>query len=422
MRNHSLIGFMVRKHLDYVSRFKFSINSGIPELDSAVKTLFRWHGKPNNFDFMGRLGREESFRLFELEKVVNGDAGFIKIDDECKLQAIESDLITKATGAPDSVNDEGLVCDDFGRITDYAICRRVPKQNKPVFDHLEPKNNIIFDGYWGRFSSQNRGVSPLSSALTTIADLHESFSYNLLKAKMQALFGLAITRDSANGDFEAGSTGGIDFSPNGLTMVDLLPGEDVKMLESKSPSTEFISGSYLFIHLAMIALDIPITSFDSRRSSFSARIADLNEYEVSTDYKRQKNKYARQEYSDWLLAQLWDDARFSNIKQIATKNKLSLFDVCELVKWVPAGSPWLDKKKQVQGDQISISLGLDNPVDACRRRGGDVFENIDKIAEVQNYAKSKDVTINSGAGLSIDDELEDAIQEALENKLEEDGE
>jgi len=32
---------------------------------------------------------------------------------------------------------------------------------------------------------------------------------------------------------------------------------------------EFVEGSYLFVQIAMLALDIPVTCFDSRRSSFS---------------------------------------------------------------------------------------------------------------------------------------------------------
>jgi hypothetical protein len=177
-------------------------------------------------------------------------------------------------------------------------------------------------------------------------------------------------------------------------MLDLNPGEDVKTIESGTPSSEFIEGSYMYIHLGMLALDIPITCFDSRRSSFSARIADLNEYEVSADSKRTKNRYVREAYSDWVLAEIWNDKRTPwPLRRVATEAGMGLADLQSEVEWIPSGAPWLDKYKQIQGDELGISLCLDNSIDAARRRGGDVFANIDKQAEVLAYAKAKGVPI-----------------------------
>jgi hypothetical protein len=169
----------------------------------------------------------------------------------------------------------------------------------------------------------------------------------------------------------------------------------VKVIESGTPSTEFVEGSYLFIQIGMLALDIPVTCFDSRRSSFSARIADLNEYAVACDAKQTKNRYVRQAYSDAVLAQAWNDpADEWRIRSIANAAGVSrLRELQEMVEWIPSGSPWLDKYKQVQGDQLGIALCLDNSIDAARRRGSDVFANIDKQAEVIEYAKSKGVPI-----------------------------
>lgn len=452
-RNQSLVAWMVRKHLDYVSKFHFSFRTGKESLDTLVNRIFRWHGAPRNLDYLGRFGRDEMFRLFEMEKVICGDAGLLKLDD-LKLQAIESDLISKGSGAPKEVNDSGLVVDTTGRVLQYAICNRGTMGGEHKFDHLEPAGNLIFDGYWNRFSSQFRGVSPLSTAINTVQDIHEGFEFNLVKSKMHALFGVAIYRD-AQGDGNIGSASGaqntrawiaetytwaagdyctfsgklyvcntghstttasvfatdlaagkwtvdatdtgLDLNPRAINMLDLNPGEKAEVLESSTPSTEFVEGSYLFIQIAMLALDIPVTSFDSRRSSFSARIADLNEYEVSTDCKRTKNRYVRKEYSDWVLATIWNDGQSPwPLRKLAAADGMTLRDVQESVEWIPSGSPWLDKYSQIQGDQLGINIGLDNAIDACRRRGSDVFDNIDKQAQVIAYAKEKGVPIIMG--------------------------
>jgi capsid protein len=423
-RNHSLVAWMVRKHLDYVSKFHVSFRTENEPLDNLVNRIFKWHGAPRNLDFMGRFGRDEFFRLYEMEKVLCGDAGIIKLPD-LKLQSLESDLIAKgalpqpATAAIksqwDTVNDAGLVVDALGRPTGFAVCNRGPDGKVRVFDHVEPIENVIFDAYWTRFGSQWRGVSPLSTAINTVADVHEALEYNIIKAKMHALFGVAILRKSGEdgGGFGYGAgeqvppaetpdpnpyapdTANKTLNPRTINMLDLDPDEDVKVIESGTPSSEFVEGTHLFVHIAMLALDIPVTCFDSRRSSFSARIADLNEYEVSCDAKRTKNRYVRQAYSDWVLEQIWNDpaSPWPLVRVAEAAGFRQLRELQEEVEWIPSGAPWLDKLKQIQGDELAISLCLDNSIDAARRKGGDVFHNIDQQAKVIEYAKAKGVPI-----------------------------
>lgn len=475
VRNHSLVAWMVRKHLDYVSKFHFSFRTGKETVDALVNRIFRWHGAPRNLDFLGRFGRDEMFRLFEMEKVIGGDAGLIKLAD-LKLQALEADLIAKGAAAPENVNDSGLVVDDMGRVLQYAICSRGDTGNSYKHHHLEPASNVIFDGYWTRFSSQYRGVSPLSTAINMVQDIHEAFEFNLVKAKMHALFGVALTRE-ADGEGSLGGSSGaanvrewtatawdwavndvcvssgkvytcasahsttsasvfatdlaagrwsvdadqsqLDLNPRTVNMLDLAPGQDAKVIESATPSAEFVEGSYLFIQIAMLALDIPITAFDSRRSSFSARIADLNEYEVSSDSKRTKNRYVRKDYSDWVIASIWNDPESAwPLKQVAESAGMRLRDLQESVEWIPSGSPWLDKYKQIQGDQLGIDIALDNAIDACRRRGVDVFDNIDKQAQVIAYAKLKGVPLIMGKSgdRSIEQVVADEVAAANEQE------
>ena len=384
LRNHSLAAWMVRKHLDYVSRFHVSIRTGKDQVDTLLNRIMRWHGAPQNIDISGRLGRDELFRMYEMEKVVNGDAGLVKLSD-LKLQGLESDLISNGGYEGDiDVNDEGLVIDpSTGKRLQFSVCRR-EKTGKPVHDHFENADAVIFDGYWSRLTSQFRGVSPLSTALNTVQDVAEAMEFNLLKTKMHALFGIAIERDAkTTPDF--GGAGGsltetadaedtatdsnLDLNPRAVNMLDLNPGEKAKVLESDTPSSNFVEGSVLFIHMAMLALDIPITCFDSRRSSFSARIADLNEYEVSTDTKRTKNRYVRQAYSDWLIREIWSDPSSPwGLKAVTDAAGMNLRETQEAIEWVPAGSPWLDKLKQVVGDEKAIELRVDNAIDAARRR------------------------------------------------------
>ena len=67
LRNHSLVAWMVRKHLDYVSKFHLSFRTDKPDVDALVNRIFKWHGRPGNLDFGGRFGRD---KLLDRKSVV----------------------------------------------------------------------------------------------------------------------------------------------------------------------------------------------------------------------------------------------------------------------------------------------------------------------------------------------------------------
>lgn len=438
IRNASTAAWMVRRHLDYVSKFKLQFRTGNESLDNLVNRIFRWHAQPRNFDVAERFGREEMFRMFELEKVASGDAALIKTDD-LKLQAIESDLIAHPGGGTlpkdltDTVDrDTGVVMDERrpGRIAQFCICNRGKEGIAVNFDHLEASENVIFDAYYTRFSSQVRGVSPLSTAINSIQDVYEGVDFNLAKAKVHALFGIALMRDYSGAStdqeevYEFGGASGItqgltesadgaptsdagtkqieaslqEMKPNEMLMVDMDTKGRIDTIESKTPSAEFKDFTEFVIRLSMLALDIPYSAFDSKSSSFSSMIADQNMYEVACKWKREKNQWKRHEYSDWLLSTIWNDEQSEwPLRQVAQQAGInSLRELQELVEWVPAGFPWLQKLQEVQGDIKAISVGLDNPIDACKRRGGDFFINIQKTADAYNYAESLGVPLMIG--------------------------
>jgi hypothetical protein len=454
VRNASTAAWMVRKHLDYVSRFRFQFRTGKSELDKLVNRILDWHGKPKNFDISGRLGREEMFRLFEAEKVTAGDAGIVKINDfGLKCQAVESDLITipkvgKMTtgkkGQYDTIPKEiydlvdketGIVLSTQfpGLVDKWCICNRGWDGKSVSFDRLEDAKNIIFGAYYTRFGSQWRGVSPLSTAINAIQDLYEGFEWNLLKAKIHAIFGVAVMRDYAAGSSDqeevsglgsaSGITTGTDegllsasqtaegtksissslqqLTPDSMLMVDMETKGRIDTIESRTPSSEFQTFSELILRIALLALDIPYTSLNPTSASFAAMIADQNIYEVACRWKRDKNRWARHEYSDWLLTQIWNDTDTETnwgLKAVANSVGITrIRDILEECEWISMGQPWLQKLNEVAGDTASISAMIDNPIDICQRRGTDVFENIDKMKQVMDYAKENGVPIMFGS-------------------------
>ena len=263
-RNIALLGWMVRKHLDYVSQFGVHIKTQYPELDKRIRQLFEWHSRAKNIDIARRHNRDEMMRLFEAQKTLLGDSLFIKLQTG-QLQAIESDRITNPGGKDPIVKkatENGLILDQFGAVDQYLICNRKEDGSGYVLDHAESWENVIFDGYFDTRFDQTRGVSKVASAINMLSDLYEGMEWTMLKIKLHALFGIAIKRDGSGTYDQPGATAATqttEIAPTGLFSLSLKGGDSIDTIESKTPASETQAFYTMLIRLVLLCLDIPYT-------------------------------------------------------------------------------------------------------------------------------------------------------------------
>lgn len=415
VRNYAILGWMLRRHLDYVSRFTPMLQAtGNDALDAYLIREVTRHGKRRNFDAAKRHSRDQFMRIFEALKFLDGDAAFLKLEGG-KFQGIESDRIAKPTNLPpkivDRVTDHGLILDDMGATAQYCICRRQPASPSLLeFDQLAAADAVIFDGYFTRFD-QTRGISPLASILNQSADLHEAMEFTQLKIKLGSLMGVQINRESqaaapdgfATTETEASDTtaAGVEtadnqyeFNTRGITVFDLEPGESVKEIESQTPSTEFANWTDKMMRFILLAADIPYSAFNGDAASFSARIADRDEYEKSADEKRAKNREVLEEAYEFAVSE-WARTR-PEFRRLLREAGMTAEQAASHIEWVAAGTPWLDKLKEVNGAAISVANGFESRQRVCRRHGSDFYKIIDELAEEQDYAKERGVILAIG--------------------------
>jgi len=412
-RNYSLLAWMIRRHVDYVSQHKPHVRTGHRALDKKVKRLLDYYGRPEQFDIRGRLSRDEAMRLFEMSKVVGGDAAFLELRDG-RRQLFEGTSIGKAKkGLPKKweprVRDSGLVLDKrTGAMTHACLLTWNAEGNEQVFGRMVPAKDFIFDAYWPRVSS-SRGVSPLSTALNTFADLMEAFELTHLKIKLHTLFGIAVTRDGAeygeggegydgeedeDDDLPNAAPAGIDLG-NGPALFNMEPGEKVEVIESQTPGSQFIDFSRFAARVGLLSLDIPFTAFDAMQSSFSARIADREEYEYSARSKRLKNQQVLNRMTQRDVERWGTDPDIlsDDLKEYG----VTVEELAQAIQWIPIGMPWMDKLKEVAGDEKAIAIGIESSPRAALRRGVDAYECLEEQAEFLEYAKELGVPITIGA-------------------------
>lgn len=423
-RNFSIAAWAVRKHLDYVSTFSFQARTGIPELDDQIESLMSWWSRPTNCDAAGRHSLPRLVRLFEERRTIDGDV-LVNMLADGRIQGIEGDRIFDGSGTP--LPAEGVLSEEIvngvwvnvnGRANAYAIHRR--HINGTSFEQWLPATFTYLHGCYQRFD-QVRGVSPLVAAINTLRDVYEGFDYALAKAKVQQLFALAFYRErgedalggveeiTASGTAEGESAATpdeprykLDFG-NGAAVVDLDDGDRMEAIESKSPSSEFQAYTQMMIGVALKALDIPYSFYDESHTNYAGARQALLQYEQSADIKRGEVKQMLDRITGWRLAKFVRDGDL-DLPAGVTLGSLSW-------EWIARGIPWIDPLKEVTGNVTAVGALLQSPQEIAKARGRDAFDIIDEIAEWQQYAQQKGLTVNTGSvtvGVNANDNQADS--------------
>jgi lambda family phage portal protein len=386
-RNLAWVAWACRTHLDYVSEFKFRATSDDQTWNKKFEKLIKEKSEPNNCDVAGRHSFDELMRLFEQCKVTDGDCGLMKVRDGARLQAIESDRIRKPVSGTkrDDISDLGLVLDDFGKVKWYAVCKR-DEHDMIVFQRMVKAQNMFFDGYYSRFD-QTRGISPLLSALNTNQDLAEAFEYTLIKTKFHAMLGMAITRENVAskdgwepyGNKLATSSSGQTSSHYNFEMrpglkLELEPGDNVNMLESKTPNEEFVPYTEAMLRCALLAFDIPFSFYNSQQFSYNAGRQDTIRYIKSAKQKQDKNRRVRDGVTRWWL----DEWLIAGEISVDEYNKA----LDNGWHWQASGSPLIDPAKEVPAMTQMIANGLKSRSEIINEMGGS-FEETAKMIKLE---------------------------------------
>jgi capsid protein len=402
-RNMTILAWMVRRHLDNVSRFTphFRIsdpakdqNPKLDKLNATVRKLLAWHSRARQFDALGKMGRDEWLRMFEACKILSGDAGGLKCAGG-KLQGIEGDRITRPADAPadkaKNITEEGLTKNEDGTRKEFCLCKRTGQRGQTLsYERLVPSSEMIWDGYWPERFDADRGVSPLLTALNEGADVREVWEWLILKAKTSAVMGLGFEHAGPDPMMpamtELGTTPPTSEAQSyssqvaeavkvrGIINLDLDPGDKVTEFESKTPNPQVIEFTRELIRSVLLSLDIPFTFYDSLTASFSARIADRNEYEESCEWKRDKNiGVLEQIYVGWLFP-MWAEADLFGFGTALKEAGVSVEEVGATLRWVPAGRPWLDRSNEMSGHILALAAGVTSSPRICAAYGDDAYE------------------------------------------------
>lgn len=404
-RNFPVAAWMLRRHLDYVCSFTFQAKTKDRTYNRLVEFRMKQWGRKEKCDISRRHSLRSMIRLAEARACVDGDLGLIKLRDG-RIQAIEGDRIrtpmegSLPPGLDPSRIDHGVVLDEFNAATSYLVCKRgpasdfTPQSTRMIFQRAVPARDMYLHGYFDRFD-QVRGISPLAPGINGLIDIGEGIDYALAKLKVEQLLGLALYRESPNNDWNGEAT---DYKKITLGkrpfLLNLDPGDRAEFLSSTNPSNQFQSFMQLMIQLVMKCLDIPYSFFAENYTNYSGARQALLQYEQSCDVKRDNLLDTLNALTEWRLGLFVDDNELPPPP-----------DGFIPFEWVPAGLPWIDPVKEVQGDLAALGGALTSRTRILKRRGIQFEDIVDELK-----SENKLLTDN---GLPTDTSADHALVQAL---------
>ena len=389
-RNFTLAGFAIRKHIQYMSEFRFSCDTDDESFNNLVEALFRrWADDPQRCHAQRRHAFPKLLTLIERHRLTDGDVGVLRCSDG-SIQIVEGDRIRSEFAEemdPDVV--QGVRLDRTGANKAYEIWRRPTWGGVWEKEREVSARDMDLIGYFDRHD-QVRGVSPLAPAIKALYQLSDGISYALAKMKLEQLIGLVTKRLP-----EADPLGRVELDEQagqwreefgkGLKHLDLSVDETAEFLHGDTPSQNFQSFTEFVIRLILAALDVPYSFLDGSKTNYYGSKGELNGY-VNGCRKRQEEMIVwLNRLTRWLLAR-WAAEGTLPLPAGKTSDDIPF-------TWVGAGTPFWRLIDDSKGYQIAVQNGFTNPEAVCNEHGGNFYDNIDRTAACLEYARQHGIVM-----------------------------
>jgi len=363
-----------------------------------------WNTRKDRLDIRGMLGFTDMLDVGEQREIVDGDYGLAIVRGGF-LQAIEGDRIKDPPAdkkAKNRIYESGVEMTREGRPVAYHVYNRGRRPGQMRYAKRIDADDFIFCYRADRFD-QVRGISwPLSST-NDLVDLKETMEAAKGKWKIENMLGVAI-KSAAPESADLFSLWGGRVTPyeakdskgdqdekyeiklgQGVHSFELAEGEEIQVIESKSPNNNFEPFTYLLIRMAALCMDMPLEialQYYTRGSYSSHRAAFLQYYQSVYKRRGQIERIKLDRIYNWVIQ------RAIKAKELPRpKGNAPSFSH----KWQWPGLPLLDPDRERRADKEAYKLAVVSLADIEGRDGNfwqDVAERrLKEIKWIQERAK-----------------------------------
>lgn len=421
-QNLTHIGWLIQTHIDYTASFDLQANTGNIDYNIALNRRFARLIRKDVFDIQRRWSLPSMFRAFNSLKALNGDTIALKLPGgKCQLFEawnIARGCLDKTITNPeqraaaqdeiDQLNEMGLVWDGIA-VQAFGIATG-DDSGSLIHRQLIPWEAAIYDGYFER-PSGTRPASPLLPALNFARDYLDNTAYRLVRAKIEAMFGIVLYRDHnlKGRDFNYSPSGSpldettttdpsaprpyLNYEAKSGLKLELEKDEKAEFLESKTPSSEWMAFGKELERAIFSTFRIPRSMYDPTDCTFASMLADRIKYKSATEAERRKNGETYREFIGHVLRNDW---ALTNLGGLGLPADVT--DIEDLpYELVPTGIFLVDPEKESQAINAAVDRGQLSNESACRMLGyGDFYLNNRKLAREQQFQRDEKVMVVVG--------------------------
>ena len=394
-RNFTLAGFALRKHLQFVSYYRFSAETPNREFNRTLERRLDAWKRRENCDGARRSAFDELLTLVESHRAVDGDVGILRRSDG-RIQIVEGDRIKNPPDADVEKWVNGVELDRYGVAKRYAIWSR-DRNGTLVYERNVSADVFDLIAYRTR-RDQIRGVSLFAPAVKMISYLYDGLDYALAKLKLEQMMGIVTKLDDGGNLVGVSGTdpnvvGGALREKFGrdLLHIALKTGEEAAFMESNNPSQNFQSFTELVSRLIFASLDLPYSFFDGSKTNFFGSKGEFEQYLDTVEKKQAPTIATLNEWIfDWLLPN-WIAEGSIQLPSGWTVDK-----VREDCGWKGSGLPYWRLFEYVKQTQTAINGGLVDPYALADSFGESFTRNIEKLKQAREYAQENGVFLPYG--------------------------
>jgi lambda family phage portal protein len=374
------------------------------KLDDQIEQLWKEWCKRHNCDVTGQQSFNQILRMAVERKKVDGGILFIKRYTKggvlpFKLQMIEVDELSTSSTIPKRQGDHvvgGVEYNDYGAPVGYWIEQYAIDGWQLTEPQFYPAKDVIFY-YSKKRPSQLREISDFSPTINRIRDTNEFITAVSVKERIAACLSVFIRKTVPSTGFgRAGqAVAGPSQSYSGKTLApgmitEMNAGDDIQVVDPKTSSGD--ATTFLKMQQRLIGggqgLSYEATARDMSETTYSsARQASIeDEATFGEEIELLQENVMSEIYETFIISAVLSGA-ISIPDFWENKSKYIRHE------WVASPKKWIDPQKESNANATALSSAQKTFKQISAEQGRDWKQQIDDMADVIAYAKSKGVEI-----------------------------
>lgn len=375
------------------------------------RKFWKWASNPKRCDIEGRKTLIEMQGLTIEEWATTGESFAVlhlNADRELCIQILEpeqcaDDQLIDYNG-PNQIRG-GVEINEFGRPVAYWFYDREHPLEQGRGKPVRVPANRVMHFFRQERPRQTRGLTRLASILKKMRHLDMYDEYTLVRARMEACFGIGITSDNPlqDGDpfglkVDAGNDGqdtryNDEFAFEPGMVFRGQPGEELTFFDPKAPGNTYdpFKRSQIQDIAAGAGLDYPTVARDYSKANFASQ------REAHLERDRETDPIQRMLIDIWLapIREAWitNEVLRGGIRAPEFFGLPDYDDFYFAADYQPPPKPWIDPSKQAAATKMALEMRLTTLKREANTLGVDSRDLIREAAEEKAFAAEQNVTL-----------------------------